>query len=128
MNYEDIWLEAVIQGNIALLATKPTPIGIYFADLYGKRIGETEIIEEGNCGGAYVIVTDFRSPFVAWAKKNKPLEISKNYEGKGYRISLFEAHRGYRGQSAERYEACAEAFAAVLERYGVNCRVRAYLT
>ena len=124
---EKIWNELVVKGESALKNCKTTPVGFYSAGLMGERLSETEIVEEGNCGGAYIVLTDSRSPFIKWLKENKASEVSKNM-GKGYVLSLSEMHKGYTGQSAERYEACAEAVATILKENGIECRVRAYLT
>lgn len=124
---EFVWDKLVVEGYKALTACKPTPVGFYPAGLMGERLGKTEIVDEGNCGGAYVILWDSRSDFVKWMKKNKPEEISKNM-GKGYVLSCHSCYGNYRGQSAERYEACAEAVAKILQDSGIKCSVRAYLT
>ncbi len=109
--FEQIWDAAIESGNKALLACKPTPVGFYQADLDDKPLGPVEIVNEGNCGGAYIILHDSRSEFLKWCKKNKK-SVDKNI-GKGYTLSVTEAHSSYNGQSAERYEACANAFAEV---------------
>ena len=127
-NYQEIIDKATEEGHKALWQTKPNPVGWVQADLDDKPIGKTYIVDEGLCGGAYIILTDSRSEFVKWCKTNDKLSIDKNIGGKGYTISTFDAHRDYRGQSAERYEACAEAFAKVLQENGVDCMVHAYLT
>jgi hypothetical protein len=127
MDYKLVWGELVTEGNKALLNCKPNPVAFYQADLVGNQIGKADIVDEGNCGGAYIVLYDSRSEFVKWLKKYQSQEVQKNM-GKGYTLSLSQMHAGYNGQSAERYEACAEAVATILKANGIMCGVRAYLT
>lgn len=128
MNYDSLWETAVAAGKSALDNCVPTPVGFYSADLQGNRLGETDIVEEGLCGGAYIVLSNFRDPFVKWMKANHPKKINKNYPGKGYTLSTHEATAHYRGQSFQRYEACADAMVKVLSEAGVACFTRSYLT
>lgn len=127
-DYTDVWAEAVGAGSLALYDCIPTPIAVYSAGLHGEKLGKEEIIEEGNCGGAYIILHNGRSEFVRWMKVNQGRAISKNYPGSGFTVSISQAHERYHGQSAERYEACADAMVEVLKSHGISCSTRAYLT
>lgn len=96
-------------GIAAIAASVPRPLVV-----------EGSVYMEGLCGGARIVVSDARRGFARWLKTS----------GKG--------HRSYPGgwaiaarqddQSAERAEAYATAFATVLRRNGISCRVETYLT
>ena len=130
MNYLETLKEAKEKGMKALKTCKPTPVTFVQADLSDNPIGEPEECEEGDCGGAYVTGLNGKSEFVGWCKKNPSLleglvTLSKGVY-KGY--DLYLDHGDYRGQSAERYTAFADAFCEVLKREGIKCGVRSYLS
>ena len=124
-DFSEIWGQAVAAGAKALKDCKPHPVAFAFADLSDRQLGPAEICDEGDCGGAYIKLP-FQE-FVRWAKKNAPEIVSKDVYP-GFVLSTSPAHGDYNGQSAERYEACADAMVAVLKANGVKCRTCAYLT
>lgn len=126
IDYTKIWEQAVEAGHKALVEAKPTPVDWVESDIFDnvEPGAKTYHVEEGLCGGAYLIIPG-RGDFALFAKAK--LGADRNYP-KGLHLSCFDAHKGYRGQSAERYEACANAMAEVLKSNGIECRVRAYLT
>lgn len=117
-----IFDEAQLAGEAAGAACKPNPMVVYSSDLNNNRLGPDEVVDDGVCGFAWVHVTDGRSAFVKWLKKNG---LSRSDVYGGYNISVnnnnFRPPYGY-NQSMARKEAHAEAMAAVLKNYGVKCR------
>jgi hypothetical protein len=74
----------------------------------------------GECGHALVVVRDARRGFARWLKTTG--NGRRHYSG-GYHVCAF-----YEDQSADRAEAYATAFATVLRRNGVPCKVEKQLT
>lgn len=128
MDYTNVYDKAMRAGGDALVNCKPTPVAWVSVGLDDKPLNnEVSVVDEGDCGGAYIILHDSRSEFVKWAKKNNRGSIEKNM-GKGYTLSTRDARPEYRGQSFERYVACANAVAEILKENGISCHVRSYLT
>ncbi len=96
-------------GSDAIEACVPKPLVV-----------QGKVYMDGDCGGAYVIVHDARKGFARWLKTS----------GKGSRIhpTGYTVTARQSGQSAETAEAYANAFAKVLRRNGVSCRVEMYLS
>lgn len=78
-----------------------------------------EVIMEGTIGTAYVVVQDGRSGFARWARDNG---VGHNHHPRGVAI---EAER--QGQSSESATAYANAYAKVLRRNDIECKVETYL-
>ena len=84
------------------------------------KISGGELILDGQCGYAYVVVPDERKGFARWLKTSRH---GKHHSGGGM---AFYAETD--GQSADRATAYAEAFAKVLRRNGIECKVERDLT
>ena len=72
------------------------------------------------CGHAWVVIKPARGRFVKYLKDNS---IGTNEHGGGWRVPRY-AMATYRGQSMGVNEAAAEAFADVLQTYGVKAYAR----
>lgn len=103
-------------GMKALKAARPTPmvVGTPTTPLgndidYSKPV---EVVEGGMCGFAWVLLTNGRCSFARWVVKNR--KGRKSYYG-GIRIPVHEG-----GQSIQRKEAYAGAFARVLNDVGID--------
>ena len=101
--------QAETAGLKAGLEIVPTPV--YFKDAH---TGQTYDSADGACGFAHVNISPARGKFVNYLKK-----IGKGhksyYGGWDYWVSSLEL-----GQSSERKEAYASAFAKVLKDWGIN--------
>ena len=84
------------------------------------KIAGGELIMDGECGGAYVVVPDARKGFARWLKTT---ENGSPHHHSGMR---FYAERN--DQSADRATAYAEGFAKVLRRNRIEASVVRYLT
>jgi hypothetical protein len=111
-----LYEKARAAGLAALEATRPVPM------IVGSAIGLSDKIdyskptyyeEGGVCGFAWVTIAPGRGPFVTWCKKNG-VRGHAGYYG-GYEIWVSEG-----GQSMQRKEAYARAFANVLREAGIN--------
>lgn len=116
--FEALYAEAVAAGTAALTAAKPTPIVVGSpSTLFGSDVDRTKehwFVPEGCCGFAWIKVRPGNSPFANWLKKTKKVSGAA-YSG-GVDIWVSEG-----GQSVERKEAYARAFAKVLQAAGINC-------
>lgn len=108
--WEAIFKLAKQAGELAATECVPTPM----------KISGGELVMDGECGGAYVVVPDARKGFARWLKTSRR---GKHHSGSGM---AFYAKTD--GQSADRATAYAEAFAKVLHRNGIECKVGRYLT
>lgn len=132
IHYNQIIERAIEAGEKALYECKPTPVVFYEADLFNNdkpigKIGKPD--PEGNCGGAYITGINGNDPFIKWAKRYNPELIRKGIY-KGYDLlSLTNRMKvPYHGQSAERFESFAKAFAKVFNDNGIKCYIKTYLT
>lgn len=116
--FETLWQKALDAGNAAAAACTPTPMIVGTAKaIFGPGADDidyskpTYYVGSGVCGFAWVTFKG-NTGFGRWAKK---AGIAKPAYGGGlmYRVS------GY-GQSLERKEAYARAFAAVLTEAGIT--------
>jgi hypothetical protein len=98
-------------GQQVAQQTIPTPMVVQDGN-------SREVIKEGSCGGAYVVIPDARSGFARWLRVSR---IGASHSPSGQRVY---AETG--GQSQERAEAYAHAFANVLKMNGVECSVEVY--
>lgn len=78
-----------------------------------------DVIMEGTIGTAYVVVSDGRAGFARWARDN---DVGRSHHPRGIAI---EAERV--GQSSESATAYAKAYAKVLRRNEIECKVETYL-
>ena len=108
--WEAIFKLAKQAGELAATECVPTPM----------KISGGELVMDGQCGYAYVVVPDARKGFARWLKTSRH---GKHHSGGGM---AFYAETD--GQSADRATAYAEAFAKVLRRNGIECKVGRYLT
>ena len=111
--YAEIVHKAEIAGAEAFNSCKPTPMGVYSSDLMGNRLSETEWVDDGVCGFAWVHIKGNTS-FGRWAKKQGI--ASKDYYG-GLNIRVSSPSQSY-----ERKMAYARAYAKVLK----ECQIDAY--
>lgn len=107
--WQAIYDMAVERYQIAVADCKPTPM-----------IVGGVIIQEGECGGAYVHLPDARSSFARWLKKK---ECGENDYKSGLNVTINSGT-----QSHDREKAGAEAFSEVLVLNGIDCIVKDYLT
>ena len=108
--------QAETAGLKAGLEIVPTPV--YFKDAH---TGQTYDSADGACGFAHVNISPARGKFVNYLKK-----IGKgytSYQG-GYNVPAGGVELG---QSITRKEAYAEAFAKVLQNWGIKCYVSSRL-
>lgn len=108
--WQAIFELATKAGRLAEAQCVPTPM----------KISGGELIMDGECGGAYVRVSDARRGFARWLKTQK--HGSRDFRGG---VSVYAETNS---QSADRAAAYAEAFARVLRRNGIECSVTRYLT
>lgn len=108
--WEAIFELAKQAGERAETECVPTPM----------KISGGELIMEGECGGAYVVVPDARKGFARWLKTSGHGE--RHYRGG---VSFYAETNS---QSADRATAYANAFAKILRRNGIECSVGRYLT
>jgi hypothetical protein len=81
---------------------------------------EGQVIMEGYCGGAYVVIANGRSSFVRWLKKKG---LGRRNRPRGFAIAARQI-----GQSAESAMAYADAFTRVLRRNDIESNPEIYLT
>lgn len=84
------------------------------------KIAGGELIIDGECGGAYVVVPDARKGFARWLKNSG--------NGSPHHRSGMRVYADTKDQSADRATAYAEGFAKVLGRNGIEAAVVRYLT
>jgi hypothetical protein len=111
-----LYLMAEAAGMAALQMAKPRPMVVYTpTSVFGNEPDTSKPMyyeSEGLCGFAWVNVSPGNSPFANWLKKNG--KARKAYYG-GVDIWVKEG-----GQSVERKEAYANAFAKVLVENGIK--------
>jgi len=115
MTNEEIYNKAKEEGMKALQASRPTPMVVQRHKNMlndNSRVVYEEVVDGGVCGFAWVEIRPARGKFVIWCRKNGI--GSKGYYG-GWQINVREG-----GQSMERKEAYAGAFAKVLCEHGIN--------
>ena len=111
-----LYEKAHAAGLAALAAATPVPMVVGEAVGLSDKIDyskPTYYVADGVCGFAWVTISPARGPFVTWCKKNG-VRGHAGYYG-GYEIWVSEG-----GQSMQRKEAYAGAFAAVLREVGIN--------
>jgi hypothetical protein len=111
----DIHDEAVNAGLEAGSRHKPVPMIVgEEKTLFSNEIDydkKVYYVESGVCGFAWVEIFPARGKFVSYLKKNDIGRVGD----RGYRIPVFVF-----GQSLERKEKYAEAFASVLKKHGIK--------
>lgn len=116
-SFAEIYAEAEAAGLAAGEAVNPTPMVVGLAtSLFGNEIvpGTEEVVPEGVCGFAWIVVKDARRKFPKWLIENGYARRSSYYKGAYLSVSSYN-------QSMERKEAHAYAMADVLSSYGINC-------
>lgn len=116
MNYQELYQRAHNAGMEAGNASRPVPMVVGSAkSLFSNEIDYSqpvEVVNDGVCGFAWVHLDKAVGPFVKWLKESR--KGHKAY-GKGYDIWVGEF-----GQSMQRKESYARAFAAVLREAGID--------
>lgn len=88
-----------------------------------------------DCGFAWVVIKPARGAFVTWAKKPvvqdhdgkyHSLGETRSYGGGGFEIWYSRLH-DRSTQSIDVHRAACVAYAEVLQRHGIDCRVRSRL-
>lgn len=120
--FAEAYKEAHDAGVTAMNACRPNPMVVseYANPLYGllpgQNPGETKnrwVVNDGACGFAWISVYPGTSSFARWLVKYN--RARRNYGETGVRIWVSEGR-----QSIELKEAYAEAFAKVLQSYGID--------
>lgn len=120
MDYSAIWDEAYQAGIKAGQDCKP--IGMRVMEHANPLDDNSPVVQswdipDGVCGFAWIVVRPGNCGFAKWAKKNK--DARPEYGGGTcvYWVGEFN-------QSMQRKEAFANAFAEVLNKYGINASPR----
>ena len=108
--WEAIFELAKQHGELAAEECVPTPM----------KISGGELIMDGKCGGAYVVVPDARRGFARWLR-------TSGHGVRHHRNGMYFYAKTH-SQSADQATAYAEAFAKVLRINGIGCKVERYLT
>lgn len=120
---EEIAKEAHEKGMVAGTGSKPTPMIVGTpTSFFGNDLDPTKpqyFVEGGACGFAWIKIRPARGAFVSYAKKNG---IGHSAYGGGYSIWVSEF-----GQSIERKEAYARAYATVLTENGIKAHAESRL-
>lgn len=119
MDYQALYRQAHAAGMAAGQGAAPVPMMVYSpVSLFNDAIDHSQPVyhvPDGVCGFAYVQLPKAVGPFVKFLKERK---IGFKRCGAGYSISVHEF-----GQSLQRKEAYANAFAKVLNAHGVDSYV-----
>tara|TARA_R100000656_G_scaffold111827_1_gene83846 strand:- start:429 stop:803 length:375 start_codon:yes stop_codon:yes gene_type:complete len=114
LNYEKILAEAHKAGLAAGSAKVATPMTLVESDLFDNPIGKTYYVPEGPCGFAWVVTHEHgNGKFVKYLKSAGG---GDKYYGGGYYVKWVREF----GQSIEKKESYADAYAAVLKGYGIK--------
>jgi len=114
LNYEKILAEAHEAGMAAGSAKVATPMTLVESDLFDNPIGKTYYVPEGPCGFAWVVTHEHgNGKFVKYLKSAGG---GDKYYGGGYYVKWVREF----GQSIEKKESYADAYAAVLKGYGIK--------
>ena len=118
MDYTKILNKAHEAGMAAGNEKVPTPMVLVDSDLLDRPIGKTYYVPEGPCGFAWVVTNEHgNGKFVKYLKSisDGPTVGNKYYYG-GYYVKWVRDF----GQSIEKKEAYADAYAAILKDYGIK--------
>lgn len=114
--FKAIYDKAHEAGLAAGKGNKPVPMIVGSPSTpFGNDIDPkqpTYFVEDGVCGFAWIVIKPGTAPFARWVKK---AELGGNHYYGGISIWVHEF-----GQSMQRKEAYAEAFAKVLVENGIN--------
>ena len=118
LNYEKILAEAHEAGMAAGSAKVATPMTLVESDLFDNPIGKTYYDPEGPCGFAWVVTHEHgNGKFVKYLKSiSDGMSVGNKYYYGGYYVKWV----GEFGQSIEKKEAYADAYAAILKDYGIK--------
>jgi hypothetical protein len=127
--YKHLTKREVMYNNEAKIIKKFTSAKVDPAEIYNEAVKSTHkavdeyVAKHGEpmyCGFANVLVRPAQGPFVAWLKAN---DIGDNGYAGGYRIPWHEISKGHKNsytQSMDIKETGCDAFADVLEKYGLS--------
>ena len=118
LNYKKILAEAHDAGMAAGSAKVATPMTLVESDLFDNPIGKTYYVPEGPCGFAWVVTHEHgNGKFVKYLKSiSDGLSVGNKYYYGGYYVKWVREF----GQSIEKKEAYADAYAAILKDYGIK--------
>ena len=118
LNYEKILAEAHEAGMAAGSAKVATPMTLVESDLFDNPIGKTYYVPEGPCGFAWVVTHEHgNGKFVKYLKSiSDGLTVGSKYYYGGYYVKWVREF----GQSIEKKEVYADAYAAVLKDHGIK--------
>lgn len=116
MNYNEVialHTEAHHAGLHAGMNCRPTPMGVVQTDIFGKPLpgAHVEVVESGVCGFAWV---SFKGN-TAFGRAMKKAGLARSHYPSGLSVWVSEF-----GQSMERKEAYARAYAEVLRKAGIQ--------
>ena len=118
LNYEKILAEAHEAGMAAGSAKVATPMTLVESDLFDNPIGKTYYVPEGPCGFAWVVTHEHgNGKFVKYLKSiSDGMSVGSKYYYGGYYVKWVRDF----GQSIEKKEAYADAYAAILKDHGIR--------
>ena len=118
LNYKKILAYAHNAGMAAGSAKVATPMTLVESDLFDNPIGKTYYVPEGPCGFAWVVTHEHgNGKFVKYLKSiSDGMSVGNKYYYGGYYVKWV----GEFGQSIEKKEAYADAYAAILKDYGIK--------
>ena len=118
LNYKKILAEAHEAGMAAGSAKVATPMTLVESDLFDNPIGKTYYVPEGPCGFAWVVTHEHgNGKFVKYLKSiSDGLTVGSKYYYGGYYVKWVREF----GQSIEKKEVYADAYAAVLKDHGIK--------
>jgi len=118
LNYKKILAYAHNAGMAAGSAKVATPMTLVESDLFDNPIGKTYYVPEGPCGFAWVVTHEHgNGKFVKYLKSiSDGMSVGSKYYYGGYYVKWV----GEFGQSIEKKEAYADAYAAVLKDHGIK--------
>ena len=118
LNYKKILAYAHNAGMAAGSAKVATPMTLVESDLFDNPIGKTYYVPEGPCGFAWVVTHEHgNGKFVKYLKSiSDGMSVGSKYYYGGYYVKWV----GEFGQSIEKKEAYADAYAAILKDYGIK--------
>ena len=124
-DYTKIMAEAHVAGMVAGNGKVATPMTLVESDLFDNQIGKTYHVSEGPCGFAWIVTHEHgNGTFVKYLKSlSDDMSVGHKYHYGGYYVKWV----GEFGQSIEKKEAYADAYAAILKGYGIKAFSRSRL-
>lgn len=112
LQFAGLAIAAEAAGLAAGEAAVPVPMVVQEQQLFGNAVGKAYFVEGGACGFAWINIRPGTSAFAKWMVKQG--FARKAYEG-GVQVWVSEF-----GQSMQRKEAYARAYAEVLQAHGIT--------